>query len=91
LTAAGRPRVRGRVRRARGDKNQVKSAETFCITAFFCPDRFRLALLGGPRLTCGSSVRSGYVLPWVRIILKCFCLYSIDEEYLVAKSVHVTS
>jgi hypothetical protein len=89
LTAVGRPRVRGRVRGARGDKNEVKSAETFCITAFFCPDRFRLALLGGPRLTCGSSVRGGYVLRWVRIVLKCFCLYSIDYIKIIIYAIQV--
>jgi hypothetical protein len=72
LTAAGRPRVRGRVRGARGDKIQVKSAEIFCTTAFFCPRGFRLALLGGPCLTRGSSVKGGYVSLWVRIVFNSF-------------------
>jgi hypothetical protein len=74
----GRPRVRGRVSGACGDKRIIESAETISNTDFCRPCRFRLALLGGPRLTCRSSVRGVYVLRWVRIVLKCFCLYSID-------------
>jgi hypothetical protein len=55
------PRVRGRVRGARGAKRNNETAETFCIIAFFHPRGFRLAVLGGPHLTCGSSVRGVYV------------------------------
>jgi hypothetical protein len=41
--------------------------------------------LGGSRLTRGSSVRGGYVLRWVRIVLNPFCLYSIDLLRIAAQ------
>jgi hypothetical protein len=60
-----------------------ETAETFCIIAFFSSSRFRLALLGGLRLTRGSSVRGGYISLWVRIVFNCFCLYSIDQRHTI--------
>jgi hypothetical protein len=53
--AAGTRAGRG----ARGDKRIVKSAETISNNDFWRPRGFRLALLGGPRLTHGSSERGG--------------------------------
>jgi hypothetical protein len=59
-------------------KKGDETAKAFCIAAFFRPRGLRLAILGGSRLTRGSSVRGGYVLRWVRIVLNSFYLYSID-------------
>jgi hypothetical protein len=60
-------------------KKNDGTAETFCITAFFLPRGFRLALLGGSRLTRGSFVGGGYVSLWVRIVFNSLYLYSIDK------------
>jgi hypothetical protein len=59
-------------------KKGDETAKTFCIAAFFRPRGLGLGFFGGLRLTRGSSVRGGYVLRWVRIVLNSFCVYSID-------------